>query len=72
MPRYAATVVASALQQAVRGLSADQGYAWATGGLAGLQQQLQDEADMKLPEVLRPQPKWCVCWTLMHPMRLLR
>ena len=51
-------LVTAALQDSVRGLSADQAYAWAAGGLLGLQQQLQDEADMRLPEVLRPRPKW--------------
>lgn len=57
-PAYAAQAVAAALQQALRGLSADQGYAWATAGLPALLQQLQDEADSQLPEVLRPRPKW--------------
>jgi hypothetical protein len=57
-PQYAAPYVSSVLRQAVQRLTADQAYAWATGGPSGLQQQLADEADMRLPEVLRPRPKW--------------
>lgn len=57
-PPYAAPYVSSVLRQAVQRLTADQTYAWATGGTRGLQQQLADEADMRLPEVLRPRPKW--------------
>lgn len=41
-----------------RQLPPEQGLAWKTGGLSGLLQELQDEAEMKLPEVLRPRPKW--------------
>lgn len=58
-PHSASEVVSAALQQSVRGLSPDQAYAWASGGLGALLQQLQDEAHLKLPEVLRPRPKWC-------------
>jgi len=57
-PEAANQVVSTALQQSVKMLSADQAYAWTVAGLDGLLQQLQDEADMKLPEVLRPRPKW--------------
>lgn len=57
-PEAACQMVSSALQQSVRMLSPDQAYAWTVAGLDGLLQQLQDEADMKLPEVLRPRPKW--------------
>lgn len=57
-PPYTAPAVASALRLSVSGLSPDQGYAWATGGLEGLLQQLQDEEELRLPEVMRPRPKW--------------
>jgi hypothetical protein len=36
----------------------EQAAAFRVGGLAGLLQQLQLDAEMKLPEVLRPRPKW--------------
>lgn len=57
-PPYAVPAVASALRLSVSRLSPDQGYAWATGGLEGLLQQLQDEEELRLPEVMRPRPKW--------------
>ena len=55
-PAYAAPAVSRALQLSVSRLTPDQGYARATGGLEG--QQLQDEEELRLPEVLRPRPKW--------------
>eukprot|EP00775_Hariotina_reticulata_P006773 gene6773-6990_t len=50
--------VASCLSQAVCQLTPEQAWAFKSGGLQRLHQQLQEEAEMKLPEVLRPRPKW--------------
>jgi hypothetical protein len=41
-----------------RQLLPEQAVAFRSGGLAGLLQQLQLEAELKLPEVMRPRPKW--------------
>jgi hypothetical protein len=41
-----------------RQLLPEQAVAFRAGGLAGLLHQLQLEAEMKLPEVMRPRPKW--------------
>lgn len=60
-PHYA--VMADRLAELARQLPPEQGLAWRTGGLSGLLQQLQDESEMKLPEVLRPRPKWWVLCT---------
>jgi hypothetical protein len=57
-PPYAAAAVANALCLSVSHLSPDQGYAWSIGRLEGLQQQLRDEEELRLPEIMRPRPKW--------------
>jgi hypothetical protein len=54
----AAAAAAERLAVMARQLLPEQAVAFRTGGLAGLLQQLQLEAEMKLPEVLRPRPKW--------------
>jgi len=48
----------SLLSKAVCQLTPEQAWAFKAGGVHSLHQQLQDEAEMKLPEVLRPRPKW--------------
>lgn len=50
--------ITARLAALARQLPAEQAVAFSTGGLQGLLQQLQLEAEMKLPEVLRPRPKW--------------
>jgi hypothetical protein len=50
--------VADRLASLVRQLIPEQAVAFRTGGLPALLQQLQLEAEMRLPEVLRPRPKW--------------
>jgi hypothetical protein len=54
----AASAASAQLSVAVRQLPADQLLAWSARGLPGLMQALQDEAEMRLPEALRPRPKW--------------
>lgn len=51
-------IIANRISAVSRQLTADQSYAWSSGGVDALMQQLKDEAEMKLPEVLRPRPKW--------------
>lgn len=53
-----AIIVADRITAVSRQLTADQSYAWSSGGVDALMEQLKDEAEMKLPEVLRPRPKW--------------
>jgi hypothetical protein len=49
-------------------LSSPQAAALTAGGAAGLVGRLAEEAEERLPEILRPRPQaricWCLCWCL--------